>query len=101
MVRAPAPASIAILALAACGPVPAAPGPSGAASTVVRCTLTVDGRLERCSVLESVDAAIDRRVLGWLEAGRLDPATHEGLPVEISALFDVRVRRDDLPAEDR
>ena len=96
--RARALGSMAILALAACGPAP--PATSGDASTVVRCTLTVEGRLERCSVLESVDPTIDRRVLGWLEARRLDPATHEGAPVEISAVFHVRVRRDDLPAED-
>ena len=58
---------------------------------IVRCVVTVDGRVHDCRVLKSVPF-MDRAVIDALERRRYKPATLGGRPVEVNYNFRVVLR---------
>lgn len=58
---------------------------------VVRCVVTVDGRVHDCRVLKSLPF-MDRAVIEALEKRRYKPATLGGRPVEVNYNFRITLR---------
>ena len=75
----------AALTLGACGP-EAQPFTSSGATALARCTMTVEGSLAGCSILEASVPGSGDWFLARLRTERFEPALHDGTPVEISML---------------
>jgi hypothetical protein len=72
------------------GATPRAQGATG--QSVVRCTLTVEGRAEDCRVLKSLGPMTDEAVILWLFRQRYKPVTCAGKPVAVGYVFNFRFR---------
>jgi periplasmic protein TonB len=57
---------------------------------VVKCVVTVEGRVHDCRVLQSLPF-MDRAVIGALEQRRYTPALLQGKPVEVDYTFRIRL----------
>jgi protein TonB len=62
--------------------------------TVVKCVVTVDGRVHDCRVLKSLPF-MDRAVITALEKRRYSPATQGGKPIEVDYTFKITLRLPD------
>jgi protein TonB len=60
---------------------------------VVRCTITKAGRAEDCQVLRSSDPETDEAVLNYLGSRSYPPVTYNGVPVDISYVFTLKLNR--------
>jgi periplasmic protein TonB len=61
---------------------------------VVRCVVTIDGRVHDCRVLKSLPF-MDRAVIDALEKRRYKPATLGGRPVEVNYNFKITLKLPD------
>jgi TonB family protein len=59
---------------------------------VVRCVVTVDGRLKDCRVVEGSIPEMDAEVVRALEQRVYEPATLDGRPVEVNYNFRITLR---------
>ena len=57
---------------------------------IVRCTITVEGRVEKCQVLKSLPF-LEQAVLENLYSSRYKPVTFQGKPVAVGYTFNVRL----------
>jgi protein TonB len=62
-------------------------------TAIVKCVVTVDGRIHDCRVLKSLPF-MDRAVIDALERRRYKPATLGGRPVEVNYVFKVTLKLD-------
>lgn len=58
---------------------------------IVRCVVTVEGRVYGCRVIKSLPY-MDEAVVSVLEARRYSPATRNGVPLEVNYTFRIRLR---------
>jgi hypothetical protein len=68
------------------GSSPKGQGVSG--TSVVKCVITVDGKVDACQVIQSVDQKTDAVVLSWLSRQRYTPVTCAGKPVAMDYVFN-------------
>ena len=57
---------------------------------IVRCTITVDGRVENCVVLKTLPF-LEKEVLESLYSSRYAPVTYQGKPVSVGYTFNVKL----------
>jgi TonB family protein len=57
---------------------------------IVRCTITTEGRVERCVVLKTLPF-LEQAVLENLYSSRYTPVTFQGKPVSVGYTFNVRL----------
>jgi outer membrane biosynthesis protein TonB len=57
---------------------------------IIRCTITVEGRVERCVVLKTLPF-LEQAVLENLYSSRYSPVTFQGKPVAVGYTFNVRL----------
>jgi len=58
---------------------------------IVRCVVTIEGRVYGCRVLKSLPH-MDEAVVSVLEARRYTPATRNGVPLEVNYTFRIKLR---------
>jgi protein TonB len=58
---------------------------------VLRCVITVEGRVTGCRVLKSLPE-LDEEVIATVQRRRYRPAQFEGTPVEVEYTFTMRWR---------
>jgi protein TonB len=61
---------------------------------VVKCVVTIDGRIHDCRVIRSLPF-MDRAVITALEKRRYSPATQGGRPIEVDYTFKITLRLPD------
>jgi protein TonB len=57
---------------------------------IVRCTITVDGKLQDCRVLKSLPH-MEKAVLEALATHRYKPVTFQGKPVSVQYVFNIKL----------
>jgi outer membrane biosynthesis protein TonB len=57
---------------------------------IVRCTITVDGRVEHCTVIKTLPF-LEKEVLDSLYSSRYSPVTYQGKPVAVGYTFSVKL----------
>jgi serine/threonine-protein kinase len=57
---------------------------------IVRCTITIDGHVERCAVLKTLPF-LEKEVLESLYSSRYAPVTYQGKPVAVGYTFSVKL----------
>jgi hypothetical protein len=82
----------AAFAIGACGP-EAEPFPPSGATALTRCTLTTEGGLAGCAVLETSAPASKDWFLERVRAQHFEPQLDDGTPVEISVVVHFTVWR--------
>ena len=58
---------------------------------IVKCTITVEGRAEGCTIIKGLGPAVDQAVLRWLAGASWSPVTFRGQPVRVSYVFNFRL----------
>jgi eukaryotic-like serine/threonine-protein kinase len=57
---------------------------------IVRCTITIEGRVEHCTVLKTLPF-LEKAVLESLYSSRYSPVTYQGKPVAVGYTFNVKL----------
>jgi len=63
---------------------------------IVKCVITIQGRLTNCRVIKSLPF-LDKVVVEWFETMQVKPITRNGKPVEVEYTIPLKIKLD-LPA---
>ncbi|HET9038407.1 MAG TPA: energy transducer TonB, partial [Myxococcaceae bacterium] len=58
---------------------------------IIKCTITVEGRAEDCTIVKGLGSAVDQAVLRWLAGASWSPVTFRGKPVRVSYVFNFKL----------
>jgi periplasmic protein TonB len=59
-------------------------------SMIIRCTMTVEGRAENCTIIKPLPH-MEQAVLSWIKGNRYTPVTFQGRPVAVNYVFNIKL----------